>query len=90
MDQQTKIVEEANATREKLKEELITVYARLESLPSESLPVPKPAAVSTHNGQGEPAPDDGLGMPAPTPTSLLNLMAFAQTKAREGDQEAQR
>eukprot|EP00971_Amphidinium_carterae_P101522 2009482-Amphidinium_carterae.1 len=37
MDQQTKIVEEANAAREKLKEELITVYVRLDSLPSEEL-----------------------------------------------------
>eukprot|EP00971_Amphidinium_carterae_P271351 5384714-Amphidinium_carterae.1 len=37
MDQQTKILEAALAERERLKEELITVYLRLEKLPSDSL-----------------------------------------------------
>eukprot|EP00971_Amphidinium_carterae_P342073 6481230-Amphidinium_carterae.1 len=43
MDHQTKILETANAERERLKEELISVYLRLEKLPNDSLPVPKPA-----------------------------------------------
>eukprot|EP00971_Amphidinium_carterae_P008033 158862-Amphidinium_carterae.1 len=71
MAQQTKIVQEATEAREKLKEELITVYLRLEKLPSEELPVPKLAAVPSYTGQGEPAQNDGLGNPAPTPATLL-------------------
>eukprot|EP00971_Amphidinium_carterae_P296200 5883630-Amphidinium_carterae.1 len=90
MDQQTKILETANAERERLKEELITVYLRLEKLPSDSLPVPKAALVPSYSGQGEPAQLSGPGQPAPTPEVLLTLMAFAQHKARNGDHEAQR
>eukprot|EP00971_Amphidinium_carterae_P202829 4025006-Amphidinium_carterae.1 len=41
-------------------------------------------------GQGVPAQAEGLGQPAPTSENLLTLMAFARSKAREGDQEAQR
>eukprot|EP00971_Amphidinium_carterae_P256902 5100295-Amphidinium_carterae.1 len=80
MDQQTKILEEATAT----------VYLRLEKLPSDSLPVPKTAVVPSYSGQGEPAPFAVPGQPAPTPEVLLTLMAFAQHKARNGDQEAQK
>eukprot|EP00971_Amphidinium_carterae_P298289 5926900-Amphidinium_carterae.1 len=65
------IVEAAKAARAKLQEELITVYARLEKLPSESLPVPKPAVVPSYTGQREPAPNDGLGQPATTISDLL-------------------
>eukprot|EP00971_Amphidinium_carterae_P202189 4011856-Amphidinium_carterae.1 len=38
MDHQTSILEAANAERDRLKEELISVYLRLEKLPSVSLP----------------------------------------------------
>eukprot|EP00971_Amphidinium_carterae_P013561 267236-Amphidinium_carterae.1 len=67
MDQQTKILEAALAERERLKEELVTVYLRLEKLPSDSLPVPKAALVPSYSGQGEPAQLPGPGQPAPTP-----------------------
>eukprot|EP00971_Amphidinium_carterae_P248424 4931846-Amphidinium_carterae.1 len=89
MDHQTKLVDDANAERERLKEELITVYLRLEQLPSDSLPVPKPSLVPSYSGQGVPAPSKEPGLPVPTPEVLLTLMAFTQQKARNGDQEAQ-
>eukprot|EP00971_Amphidinium_carterae_P327334 6458647-Amphidinium_carterae.1 len=90
VDHQTKILDAANAKRDRLKEELITVYLRLEKLPSDSLPVPKPALVPSYSGPGEPAQLSGPGQPAPPPEVLLTLMAFAQHKARNGDQEAQK
>eukprot|EP00971_Amphidinium_carterae_P284711 5652680-Amphidinium_carterae.1 len=89
MDQQTKIAQEAMTLREQLKEELITVYLRLEKLPSVPLPVPKHASAPSYVGPGVPALSEGLGQPAPTPENLLSLMAFAKSKAREGDREAQ-
>eukprot|EP00971_Amphidinium_carterae_P294151 5840357-Amphidinium_carterae.1 len=55
MDHQTSILEAANAERDRLKEELISVYLRLEKLPSDSLPVPKAALVPSYSGPGEPA-----------------------------------
>eukprot|EP00971_Amphidinium_carterae_P337269 6473997-Amphidinium_carterae.1 len=90
MDHQTKLVDNANAERERLKEELITVYLRLEQLPNDSLPEPKPALVPSYSGQGEPAHLKEPGQPVPTPEVLLTLMAFTQQKARNGDSEAQK
>eukprot|EP00971_Amphidinium_carterae_P312850 6217513-Amphidinium_carterae.1 len=83
MDQQAKIAQEANNKREQLREELVTVYVRLEKLPPEPLPVPKtPAEAAAPSG-------DGPSLPAQTPETLLALMAFAKSKAQEGDREAQ-
>eukprot|EP00971_Amphidinium_carterae_P162784 3227282-Amphidinium_carterae.1 len=66
MDHQTQIVDKANAERERLKEELITVYLRLEQLPSDSLPVPKPSVVPSYAGQGVPAQAKEPGLPVPS------------------------
>eukprot|EP00971_Amphidinium_carterae_P162786 3227322-Amphidinium_carterae.1 len=55
MDHQTQIVEKTNVERERLKEELITVYLRLDKLPSDSLPVPKASVVPSYTGHGVPA-----------------------------------
>eukprot|EP00971_Amphidinium_carterae_P016850 332601-Amphidinium_carterae.1 len=63
MDHQTSILEAANAERDRLKEELISVYLRLEKLPSVSLPVPKAALVPSYSGPGEPAQLSGPGQP---------------------------
>eukprot|EP00971_Amphidinium_carterae_P060904 1205496-Amphidinium_carterae.1 len=79
MDQQTKITQEANNNREQ-REELVTVHVRLERLPAEPVPVPKTPAIPSGNGPGAPEK---------TPGSLLALMAFARSKAQEGDREAQ-
>eukprot|EP00971_Amphidinium_carterae_P180090 3572223-Amphidinium_carterae.1 len=67
MDHQAQIVEKANAERERLKEELISVYLRLEKLPSDSLPVPMPSGVPSYIGHGVPAQSQEPGQPVPAP-----------------------
>eukprot|EP00971_Amphidinium_carterae_P146186 2897782-Amphidinium_carterae.1 len=54
MDQQAKLAQETTRKRDQLREELVTVYVRLEKLPTEPLPVPKTPVANSSDVPGGP------------------------------------